>query len=214
MEVVRHPDAEAAAAWTADALSAAARPGAHLCLAGGSTPMRAYELLDRREVAWKGVELWYGDERCVPPDHEDSNHGQARARLRAPGAVWHPMPGELGPEAGARAYEDELDTTILDLTLLGMGPDGHTASLFPEHPLLDAPGLAAGIADSPKPPPERITLTLGYLNPSHRIVLLVCGEEKRDALARVLDGPDRATPASLLSRDRLTVVADRAALGD
>ncbi|WP_205699295.1 6-phosphogluconolactonase [Conexibacter sp. SYSU D00693] len=213
MQIERCRDAEEAALYAAEALADAARPGANLGLAGGSTPMRAYERLDGLDdVAWDGVHLWYGDERCVPHDHEDSNHGQVRTRLRADGAVWHPMPGTLGPDEGAKAYADELGSAIQDLLLLGMGPDGHTASLFPEHPLLDATGLTAGISDSPKPPPERITLTLPYVNASRRIVLLVTGEEKAAALARVLRGPDRAAPASLLARDRLTIVADAAAL--
>ena len=216
MELVRCADAEEAARHAADALTAAVEgrtSEVHLCLAGGSSPLRAYELLDGRDLDWPRVALWYGDERCVGFDHEDSNHGQVRERLRAPGAAWHPMPGTLGPEDGARAYADELDAVIMDVTLLGMGPDGHTASLFPEHPLLDAKGLVAGITDSPKPPPERITLTFHAFNASRRILLLVTGEAKQEALARMLDGPDRAIPASLLSRDRLTVVADAAALG-
>lgn len=215
MELIRCRDAEDAARRAAGIVADATRartPEVHVALAGGSTPLRAYEHLDAMDLAWDRVHLWYGDERCVPFEDPESNHGQARERLAAPGATWHPMPGTLGPDAGARAYADELGATILDLTLLGMGPDGHTASLFPGHPLLDAPGLVAGIADSPKPPPERITLTLRALNASHRIVLLVTGEAKREALARLLAGPDRAIPASLLAADRLTVVADAAAL--
>jgi 6-phosphogluconolactonase len=136
-----------------------------------------------------------------------------REALPAPGAVEHRMPGELGPEQGAAAYLDELGDTIMDLTLNGLGPDGHTASLFPHHPLLDASGLVAGITDAPKPPPERITLTLPALNASQRLMLLVAGADKAAALARVLAGPDRGTPASLLDRDRLDIVADEAALG-
>jgi 6-phosphogluconolactonase len=123
------------------------------------------------------------------------------------------MPGELGPEEGADRYAAELGDTQLDVTMLGMGPDGHTASLFPHHPVLDAHGMVAGITDSPKPPPERITLTLPALNASSRILLLVTGEEKREALKRVLAAPDRGTPASMLARDRLLVIADEAALG-
>jgi len=185
---------------------------AHIALAGGSTPLRSYALLDGMLEDWSGVHLWYGDERCVPYDDPESNHGQVKQRLRARGATWHPMPGTLGPAEGAREYTGELGSTILDLTHLGMGPDGHTASLFPHHPLLDATGVAAGISDSPKPPPERITLTLPRLNASRRIVLLVTGEGKSEALGRVLAGPDRGTPASLLERDRLVILADRAAL--
>ncbi|MBI5104386.1 MAG: 6-phosphogluconolactonase [Solirubrobacterales bacterium] len=213
MKVTRLDDPEAVARYAADQFAAAVHDGAQLGLAGGSTPMRAYALLGAMDLDWTGAHLWYGDERCVPFDHEDSNHGQVLATgLQAPGAFWHPMPGELGPEEGAASYSADLDGTVLDLLHLGMGPDGHTASLFPHHPLLDAATVAAGIADSPKPPPERITLTLPTINRSRAIVLLVTGADKADALARVLAGPDRGTPASLLDRDRLEVVADATAL--
>jgi 6-phosphogluconolactonase len=219
MNVIRCADAEEVAARAADAVAtaiAAARATggvAHLCLAGGSTPRRCYQLLGPLLDSWEGVHLWYGDERCVPPEDPESNARMVREALPAPGAVEHRMPGELGPEQGAAAYLDELGDTIMDLTLNGLGPDGHTASLFPHHPLLDASGLVAGITDAPKPPPERITLTLPALNASQRLMLLVAGADKAAALARVLAGPDRGTPASLLDRDRLDIVADEAALG-
>ncbi|HEU4975558.1 MAG TPA: 6-phosphogluconolactonase [Baekduia sp.] len=218
VQLVRQPDAEALARHaardlaTSIATARAERGVAHVCLAGGSTPMRCYELLDGLIDDWTGVHLWYGDERCVPYDDPDSNHGAVKERLRARGATWHPMPATLGPSEGAIEYSRELGSTVLDITHLGMGPDGHTASLFPEHPLLDAHGVAAGITDSPKPPPERITLTLAKLNESRRIVLLVSGEGKSEALARVMAGPDRATPASLLDRTKLLVMADNAAV--
>jgi 6-phosphogluconolactonase len=220
VEVVRCPDPEAVALETvrrtarliADAAASHVSHLAHVALAGGSTPMQAYEQLGAALDDWSAVHLWYGDERCVPFDHPDSNHGQALDRLQAPGAHWHPMPGELGPDQGAAQYAAELDNTILDVTHLGMGPDGHTASLFPHHKLLGTSGVAVGVHDSPKPPPERITLTLDKLNESRHIMLLVTGEAKREALARVLDGPDRGTPASLLDRDRLVVIADELAL--
>jgi 6-phosphogluconolactonase len=218
VQLVRQPDPETLARQAARDLIAAiaeareARGVAHACLAGGSTPMRCYELLDGALEDWTGVHLWYGDERCVPFDDPESNHGQVKDRLRARGATWHPMPGTLGPAEGAREYARELGSTVLDITHLGMGPDGHTASLFPNHPLLDAHGIAAGISDSPKPPPERITLTLPKLNESRRVVLLVTGEGKSEALARVMAGPDRAYPASLLDRTKLLVMADNAAL--
>jgi 6-phosphogluconolactonase len=211
------PDGEAVAVRAADDLVAAVRAArdqrgaAHVCLAGGTTPMRCYEMLDERLDDWSAVHLWYGDERCVPYDDPESNHGQVVARLQAHGAVWHPMPATLGPEAGAAAYERELGDVVLDVTHLGMGPDGHTASLFPDHPLLDATTRVTGIRDSPKPPPERITLTLPALNGSRQIVLLVTGASKAEPLERVLAGPDRGTPASLLDRARLLVLADREA---
>jgi 6-phosphogluconolactonase len=218
VQLIRQPDAESLARHAARDLVAAIgearaeRGVAHVTLAGGTTPMRCYELLDSALDDWNGVHLWYGDERCVPFDDPESNHGQVKDRLRARGASWHPMPATLGPSEGAMEYGRELGETILDITHLGMGPDGHTASLFPDHPLLDAHGVAAGITDSPKPPPERITLTLPKLNASRRIVLMVTGEGKSEALARVMAGADRSTPASLLDRSKLLIMADNAAL--
>jgi 6-phosphogluconolactonase len=212
MEIERVASADEAAQRCAAVLAAAIDGGARqIALTGGTSPLVAYELLGPMVDDWDGVHLWYGDERCVPPEHEDSNHRAASSSLIAPGAVWHRMPGELGPYEGAAAYGAELGDTVLDVTLLGLGPDGHVASLFPDHPLLDAEGVALGLEDSPKPPPERITLTLPKLNASSRIVLLVTGEGKADALARAVGEPSRETPASLLARDRLLVIADAAA---
>ena len=218
VQLVRTPDAESLARHAARDLIASiqdareARGVAHVCLAGGTSPLRCYELLDSQLDDWSNVHLWYGDERCVPYDDPESNHGQVKERLRARGAVWHPMPATLGPSEGALEYTRALGQTILDITQLGMGPDGHTASLFPNHPLLGAHGVAVGITDAPKPPPQRITLTLPKLNASRRIVLMVTGEGKSEALARVMAGPDRTYPASLLDRTKLLVMADNAAL--
>jgi len=133
--------------------------------------------------------------------------------LLAHEAVWHPLAVELGCEGAAAAYAEELGDTVLDIAINGMGPDGHTASLFPGHPQIDAEGVAVCVRDSPKPPSERVTLTLGKLNEARRIVVLVTGAEKAPMLARVIAGPDRAVPASLLARDRLEIIADAAALG-
>ncbi|HWI21824.1 MAG TPA: 6-phosphogluconolactonase [Baekduia sp.] len=208
------PDREEVARAIAVTLAAAAQDGvrrrgiAHLCLAGGTTPLRAYELLGPLLDDWRGVHLWYGDERCVPYDHADSNHGAARERLNVPGAVFHPMPVDLGPFAGARAYEAEIGESVFDIALCGLGPDGHTASLFPGHPLLRAADHVAGIDDSPKPPPRRITLTLPALNGAHSIVLAVAGDDKAAALRLALGEPDGQTPASLLDRERLEIVCD------
>jgi 6-phosphogluconolactonase len=218
MNVIRCNDAEEVAARSAEAIAtavAAARTVqgvAHLCLCGGSTPRRCFQLLGPLLESWDGVHLWYGDERCVPPEDPEANVRMVREALAAPGAVEHRMPAELGPERGAAAYAEELGDTVMDLTLNGMGPDGHTASLFPNHPLLDSTAPVAGIHDSPKPPPERVTLTLPTLNASRHLMLLVAGADKAGALARVLAGPDRGTPASLLDRDKLDVVADEASL--
>ena len=212
MEVLRHSDADGCARRAAALM---ADPDiVHLGLAGGSTPRRAYELLGGLRSDWSGVHLWFGDERCVPEGDEEANHHMASKVLDAPGATWHRIHGELGPDEAAAAYATQLGSTVLDLVLLGMGEDGHTASLFPGNPALDDDGIAVGVRGAPKPPPERVSLTLDCLNASRRIVLLTAGEGKREALARVLAGPDPDVPASLLERSRLTVVADAAALGD
>lgn len=212
MELLRHSDADGCARRAAALM---ADPDiVHLALAGGSTPLRAYELLGALRSDWSGVQLWFGDERCVPEGDEEANHTMASRALQAPGADWHRIRGELGPDEAAAAYAEELAGVTLDLTLLGLGEDGHTASLFPRNAALDRDGLAVGVRGAPKPPPERVSLSLGLLNASRRIVLLVAGSGKRDALARVLAGPDADLPASLLERDRLTIIADAAALGE
>jgi|SRR5215210_5057167 len=205
--------ADRAADVLATALDAARtiRGAAHASLSGGSMG-RVYERLGERLSDWKDVHFWFSDERCVPPDDEESIFRLVRETLVAPGAEVHRAQGELGPDAAALAYAQELDEVVLDVALLGMGPDGHTASLFPGHPALAAQGITAGVRNSPKPPPERITLTVPYLNSAGRIVLVATGSAKADALARVVAGPDDAIPASLLDRDRLEIIADTAAL--
>ncbi len=216
--VSREPDAETAARRAAEVTAAAIDAArtlhgvAHLGLTGGTTPRRCYELLGPMLDDWTDIHLWYGDERCVGPDDPDANALMVHQTLVAPGAIEHPMPGALGPDAGAAAYSDELGDTVLDVLHLGVGPDGHCASLFPNHPLLDATGVAVGVHDSPKPPPERITLTLPKLNSSRRILVIVTGAEKADAVARILAGPDRATPSSMLDRSKVELIVDAAAL--
>ena len=218
-EVTRTADPEEAAARAAQVLATAitaaraVRGEAHVALSGGSTVGRCYELLGPQLPDWTGVHLWYGDERCVPLDDPESTHRLATETLDAPGATWHPLAVELDPEAAAARYAEELDGTVLDVALNGMGPDGHTASLFPGHPQLHAGGVAVAVRDSPKPPLERVTLTLDKLNEARRIVLLVTGATKAPMLARVLAGPDPEIPASLLRRDVLEIIADAGALG-
>jgi 6-phosphogluconolactonase len=189
------------------------RGHAHVALSGGSTVGQVYRALGPQLPDWRDVHLWYGDERVVPLDDPESTHRLATGTLEAPGATWHPLAVDLGCEGASAAYAEELGDTVIDVALNGMGPDGHTASLFPGHPQLHATGVAVCVRDSPKPPPERMTLTLGKLNEARRIVLLVTGAEKAPMLARVLAGSDPNVPASLLARDRLEVIADAAALG-
>jgi|tagenome__1003787_1003787.scaffolds.fasta_scaffold20814646_2 6-phosphogluconolactonase len=218
VRVVRCESIEEAVEACADLLANAidadrtVRGRAHVALSGGSTVGQVYRLLGPKLPDWRDVHLWYGDERVVPLDDPECNHRLATGTLDAGDATWHPLAVDLGCEGAAAAYAEELGDTIIDVALNGMGPDGHTASLFPGHPQLHATGVAVCVRDSPKPPPERVTLTLGKLNEARRIVVLVTGAEKAPMLARVLAGPDPDVPASLLSRDRLEIIADAAAL--
>jgi 6-phosphogluconolactonase len=204
----------------------AERGVANLALSGGGTPKRTYELLAGEPVDWSGVEVWFADERCVGPDDPDSNYRLAsETLLRAapiPAERIHRMRGELGPEEGAGQYALELsqhaprgggEVPVLDLIVLGIGPDGHVASLFPGAATLDAGGhaLCLGVHDSPKPPPERITLSLAVLRTAARCILLATGAGKSDAINAMLAEPSRHVPASLLRRERLTVIVDDAA---
>jgi 6-phosphogluconolactonase len=215
--VTRCENPEAVAVRVAEVMAAAidgARTihgAAHVALSGGSV-VRAYELVGRQLPDWRDVHLWYGDERCVPLDDEESNHRLATAHLQAPDATWHPVPTHLGCDESAAAYAEEIADVTLDVAVNGMGPDGHTASLFPGFPEVDAGGVCLAVHGSPKPPPDRVTLTLPKLNASHRILLVVTGAEKAPMLARVIAGPDPAVPASLLDRSRLEIVADAAVL--
>jgi 6-phosphogluconolactonase len=199
---------------------------AHLALSGGSTPARTYELLREEIDSWKDIHVWFADERCVGPDDDESNYKLARETLLDGGGeldatAVHRMEGELGPERGAERYAEALrqhapledGLAVLDVIVLGIGPDGHIASLFPGAPTLDADPaeLCLGVHDSPKPPPERITLTLAVLRAARRCVLLASGASKADAVSAMLKEPSRHVPASLLRRGRLSAIVDDAA---
>jgi 6-phosphogluconolactonase len=196
----------------------------HIALAGGSTPQRAYRLLAGMQGTWSHVHLWLGDERCVPADHEDANQRMVREslldHLRASDRpALHAVRGELTPEDAAWLYGSELvratgEHAVFDLVLLGLGPDGHTASLFPGAPEADsAEAPVIPVRNAPKPPPERISLTLPVLRRARHTVLLATGEGKRAALAQVRAG-DASAPAARLGDGLDEIVCDRAALGE
>jgi 6-phosphogluconolactonase len=207
VELVVEADKEGAAGRVGKLLAGEARKGAEIVLTGGSTAGRAYERAADFEPDWSRAGLWWGDERCVPPDDENSNFRLAGTALldhltSQPREV-HRIRGEDEPDAAACAYEDELRGTKLDFVLLGLGADGHVASLFP-----GAPGLQEHerlvITAEPKLDPyiRRITLTPPALTAAEAVVFLVTGGEKADAVERALGGPpDPFVPGSLIRSD-------------
>lgn len=202
------------ASFVADVLAAAARTGGHVVLTGGSTPAAAYERAAALEPDWSRTELWWGDERCVPPDDERSNYGMAKRTLLDHLAVQpahvHRMRGELGRDAGAEEYELELRALErFDLVLLGLGPDGHVASLYPGQPTLDETTRRVVGAEAHLDPfVDRITLTLPVLRAARAVVFLVAGAGKADACARAFGGePSHSTPGSLVRAEGGTTAA-------
>jgi 6-phosphogluconolactonase len=216
------------AASCADLLVEVASSRGHLVLAGGSTPRGSYQRAASQAGAWDGATVWFGDERCVPPDDERSNYRMVKeALLNALGSRAsvdvHRMPGELGAEAAAQAYERELRDARrppFDLVLLGIGPDGHTASLFPDQPSLDERArLVVGVPEAGLEPfVPRVSLTLPALAGAARIVFLVSGAGKADAVAAAFGpnaSPNPHLPSSLLPplADEITVLLDQPAAG-
>jgi 6-phosphogluconolactonase len=218
VELVVVDDEKEAAAVTAERLARAAREGGNIMLTGGTTPRLAYEEAAKREPDWSRTKLWWGDERCVPPEHEYSNYGMAKRalldRIEPPPAAVHRIKGELGKEAAAADYDRELDDEPLDLILLGMGPDGHVASLFPNAPTLQQQGRVLPAEAQLDPFVDRVTLSIPALRGGRELLLLVTGEAKAEAVRRAFgDEPSPATPASLVRSEhgRTTAILDRAA---
>lgn len=161
----------------------------HIVLTGGRTPRRLYEMLRAADTDWAAWHVYFGDERCLPPQHAERNSRMANLawldHVPIPRSQIHPMHAELGAEAAARTYGQTLQMVgLFDVVLLGLGEDGHTASLFPGHYLgdtADAPSVVA-VHDAPKPPPERISLTAQRLSAARHVMFVVSGEAKRQAL--------------------------------
>jgi 6-phosphogluconolactonase len=173
-----------------------------VALAGGSTPRQMYARLVSAPIDWEGIHFFWGDERCVPPGHAESNYRMADEALLShiPISKYniHRIPGELPAEEAARVYEAELHSFFegmpvrFDLILLGLGGDGHTASLFPGTPAArEKVGWVAAVDHRLPPPPlvERVTLTFPMLNAAARVLFLVSGADKAERLAQVLHGP-------------------------
>jgi 6-phosphogluconolactonase len=215
------------AASCAELLIQTARAGGDIVAAGGSTPRSAYELAAAQPDAWRAARIWYGDERCVPADDPRSNHGMLKAalldRLGAAGAgvsVFR-IEGELGPDTAAQRYELALRRAGMprfDLMLLGIGPDGHTASLFGGKPAVrERSRWVVGVPEAGLEPfVPRVTLTLAAIAAARRVVFLVAGRAKAQIVAEVF-GPDARPsehrPASLVAtvNEHVTLLADPAA---
>lgn len=162
-----------------------------IALAGGRTPGATYQQLRHAPLDWSEWHIYFGDERCLPAGDPQRNDAVVQShwlqQVSVPPRQVHPIRAELGPEAGARDYADVLARfERLDLALLGLGEDGHTASLFPGHPLGADPGAAATLAvrGSPKPPPQRVSMSARYLSSARQVLVLVAGADKREAVAR------------------------------
>ena len=216
--------AEDPATEVAELLTDAAVAGGNVVLTGGSSPKRAYELAAERDADWSSATVWFNDERCVPPEDPDSNFGMAERALLiqlSAGPRVVRMEGELGPDAGAGAYEAEVRARMggdprWDLMLIGMGPDGHIASLFPGKPEVEERGrLVVGVPHAGmEPQVPRISLTLPAICSARAAIMLITGENKAATVARVFGPqPDRSLPAALveLRYGTLTVLLDEAA---
>ncbi|GAB4118144.1 MAG: 6-phosphogluconolactonase [Sideroxydans sp.] len=193
--------AAACAARIAELIAATLAQRAHcrIALAGGETPRRCYAVLRALPVDWGRVQVYFGDERCLPVGDAQRNDTMAQDSLlqhvALPATHLHAIPAELGAEEAAVRYSEWLaQAGTLDLVLLGLGEDGHTASLFPGNPALQRAEPAVAVFDAPKPPPQRISMSLATLNAARHKLFLVAGSGKRDALQRIARG--EALPAA------------------
>lgn len=219
-----YPDAEALCQRAADAIvrvaaqTIADRGSFSIVLTGGSTPRAVYRRLRHARGDWARWHVYIGDERCVPAGHGERNDAMARtdwlAHVAIPDLQIHMMPAELGPEDGARRYADVVARIDrFDLVLLGLGEDGHVASLFPDNAAPRLPGDVVPVRNSPKPPPERISLSAKRLSRSDQVFFLVAGAAKRPALAAWIRG-DAIPAADVAPAGGVDIFADRSAMPD
>lgn len=187
-----------------------------IVLAGGTTPLTAYRRLAAADLAWPDWEVYFGDERCLPPDHAERNSRAAADALldHVPIARQriHPIRAELGAEAAATNYQGRIaDVLPFDLVLLGMGEDGHTASLFPGHAVPKEP-LVTAVHGAPKPPPDRVSLTIAALSSTAHLLIVVTGAAKRDAMRAWEQGHDLPIARVAAAALKVEVLCDRDAL--
>jgi 6-phosphogluconolactonase len=157
-----------------------------IVLAGGSTPKAIYQLLREQQADWANWHVFHNDDRCLPVDHDERNSKMAREvwlnHVMIPGDQLHDIPAELGNVEGAKAYTKTLSgVRTFDLVILGLGEDGHTASLFPGQ-AVDNSADAVPVFNSPKPPSDRVTISQNRLNDAHNVLFLVTGAGKQEAV--------------------------------
>ena len=165
-----------------------------LVLAGGTTPVKVYRLLAQADANWAKWVIYYGDERCLPPDHQDRNSVMASqallSKVAIPAKQIYTMPAEMGGESAAAYYQPLVAAALpFDMVLLGMGEDGHVASLFPGHEHAQDE-LVHAVHNSPKPPSERVSISAGGLSTSHEVIFLIIGSNKQEAVNRWKQGED------------------------
>lgn len=229
-EITVHPSGDAVAEAIANRLAnrlaqlqAAGTAVPQVSLTGGRIALQAYQhlatLSDRADVDWTSVDWWWSDERFVPAGDDDRNDTTTIAAIQqalpVPDVRLHPMPSSdqgLDLDAAAAAYATELAGRSFDITLLGVGPDGHVASIFPGHPSLDGTGEVIAVRNSPKPPPDRVSVTLAGLNRSREVWFTVSGAEKADAVkSALMGGPVPAARVTGVERTLWLIDEDAAA---
>jgi 6-phosphogluconolactonase len=206
--------AEAAAEFLARHIGSvlAGRDSCHIALPGGTTPAACLQLLAQQALPWQRIHWYLGDERCLPVGDAQRNdtliEGCLWSRIPVPADNRHPIRAELGAGAAASDYAELMGQLgKLDIALLGMGEDGHTASLFPGNPALEMCDAAVPVFNAPKPPPERVSLSIPTLQAAGLRVVLITGAGKRDALRQLRDG----VPLPINQVGDLEIFADRTA---
>lgn len=198
----------------ASKLAIAERGEFHLVLAGGSTPARTYEMLAATQCGWEHWHIWFGDERCLPPDHPDRNSVMAErtlfCKVNIPPSQIYTIPAESGPDVAALRYAALIEgVPPFDMVLLGMGSDGHTASLFPgqQYPAGQA---VLPIYNAPKPPARRVSLSAEVLSQCRQLLFIITGKDKLVAVSRWRQG--ECLPVSMVnSIYKSEVIIDRLA---
>jgi len=207
MDIRRSPDPKTVAAELAAYLLKRVaqviedRGVCNLALAGGNTPKAAYELMRSMPFDWQHLHIWYGDERCLPVGDAQRNDSMVRKALLdglpISQAQLHSIAAELGPQKAASQYSEALSRIErLDIVLLGLGEDGHTASLFPSNAALTLSDNAVAVYHAPKPPPERVSLSMNCIRQAGERIILAAGEGKHEALSRITAG--EMLPAAII----------------